>query len=911
MKTTRLDKPTINWHALEISDTLKRIGSNECGLDQTEAKRRLAEYGPNRLPPPKRRGPWIRFLSQFHNVLIYVLLSAALVTALLAHWVDTGVIVAVVLINALVGFVQEGKAERALDAIRDLLSPQATVLRDRKHILIQAELLVPGDVVLLQPGDKVPADLRLLRVKDLRIEEAALTGESVPVEKSVHPTADKTDLGDRASMAFASTLVTYGRGKGVVVSTGESTEIGHISALLGQVQTLTTPLLRQIARFGRWLTSAILVMAACTSIYGILVWDNSINEMFLAAVGLVVAAIPEGLPAIITITLAIGVQRMAKRNGIIRLLPAVETLGSVSVVCSDKTGTLTRNEMTVQTIATTKHMLDVTGVGYNPHGSIRLKTRDVNLEEVAELKELARASLLCNDAEVTLLENEWKLSGDPTEGALFTLALKCGLDPVFQGKALPRTDTIPFESEHRFMATLHHDHAGHGFIYVKGAPERIFEMCNRQRRDGEDHQLDINYWKQRVDEIARRGQRILALAFKIADNNQHNLNFDHVTGGVTLLGLVGIIDPPRTEAVEAVRRCRTAGITVKMITGDHAITAQAIATQMGIGDGRQVLTGHEIESLTESELQEQVTEVDVFARASPEHKLHLLEALQAKGVVLAMTGDGVNDAPALKRADVGVAMGIKGTEVAKEASEMVLADDNFASIIHAVEEGRTVYDNIKKSILFILPTNGAEAITLIAAIVLGYQLPITPVQILWVNMITAVTLALSLAFEPSEKDIMHRSPRDPDEPILSRFLIWRTLYVSLLMVVGIFSLFLWARANGMPLDTARTIAVNTLVMFEAFYLLNTRYITQSALSREGLFGNRKAIIAILLVIGFQILYTYLPWMQQLFQTTNLDATAWGLMLLVAATVFFVVELEKYFIRHTNGRLHSTQQEQNL
>ena len=911
MKATRLDKSAIAWHALEIDETFKRVASDECGLSDAEAKSRLAEYGPNRLPPPKRRGPWVRFFSQFHNVLIYVLLAAAVVTAMLAHWVDTGVIVAVVLINALVGFVQEGKAEQALDAIRDLLSPQATLLRDRKHLVLPAELLVPGDVVLLQPGDKVPADLRLFQVKDLRIEEAALTGESVPVEKSIDSTAEQTDLGDRTSMAFASTLVTYGRGTGVVVSTAESTEIGHISALLGQVQTLTTPLLRQIARFGRWLTGAILLMAACTSIYGILVWDNSINEMFLAAVGLAVAAIPEGLPAIITITLAIGVQRMAKRNGIIRLLPAVETLGSVSVVCSDKTGTLTRNEMTVQTIATTRHMLDVTGVGYNPHGSIRLKTADVTPEQVSELKELARASLLCNDAVVRLLENEWKLSGDPTEGALFTLALKCGLDPAFQVEALPRTDTIPFESEHRFMATLHHDHAGHGFIYVKGAPERIFEMCNRQRCNGEDHQLDINYWKQRVNEIARRGQRILALGFKVADNDQRELHFDHVTGGVTLLGLVGIIDPPRTEAVEAVGQCRTAGITVKMITGDHAITAQAIATQMGIGDGRQVLTGHEIENLTESELQQQVEQVDVFARASPEHKLQLLEALQSKGVVLAMTGDGVNDAPALKRADVGVAMGIKGTEVAKEASEMVLADDNFASIIHAVEEGRTVYDNIKKSILFILPTNGAEAFTLIAAILLGYQLPITAVQILWVNMITAVTLALSLAFEPSEKEIMHRSPRDPEEPILSRFLIWRTLYVSLLMVIGIFGLFLWARANGMSLDAARTVAVNTLVMFEAFYLLNTRFIKQSAMSSQGLFGNRKVIFAILLVIIFQMLYTYLPWMQKLFHTTNLDAITWGVMLLVAASVFLVVELEKYYRRHINNQLQSTQQEPNL
>ena len=893
------DKP---WHLTGSEETMQLLSVDRQGLDQDEATRRLEQYGPNRLPPPKRRGPLLRFLSQFNNVLIYVLLSAALVTGLLAHWVDTGVILAVVLINALVGYVQEGKAEKALDAIRDLLSPQATVLRNRHQRVIPAEQLVPGDLVLLQSGDKVPADLRLYRSKNLRIEEAALTGESVPVEKSIEPVAATADLGDRSCMAYASTLVTYGTGAGIVVATGVQTEIGHISALLGQVSQLTTPLLQQIASFGRRLTSVILVLACFTSLYGIMVWNNTIDEMFLAAVGLAVAAIPEGLPAIITITLAIGVQRMAGRNGIIRLLPAVETLGTVSVICSDKTGTLTRNEMTVQTIASASQLLDVTGVGYNPHGSVQLNGTDLDPDEVPDLTDLARAGLLCNDAEVALSGEEWRLSGDPTEGSMVTLAMKCGLDPTFQGEALPRTDSIPFESEHRFMATLHHDHAGHGFIYLKGAPERVLEMCNRQRAQGDDHPLDIAYWERRIDEIARRGQRILALAFKTAEADQRELHFDHVQGGLTLLGLVGIMDPPRSEALEAVRQCQSAGIRVKMITGDHAVTARAIATQMGIGVDGPALTGRELESLSEAELREKVLEVDVFARASPEHKLQLVEAMQACGVVLAMTGDGVNDAPALKRADVGVAMGIKGTEVAKEAAEMVLADDNFASIISAVEEGRTVYDNIKKSILFILPTNGAEAFTLVAAIVLGYQLPITPVQILWVNMITAVTLALSLAFEPPERDIMQRPPRDPKEAILSGFLIWRTLYVSLLMVSGIFGLFLWMRSGGSDIETARTVAVNTLVLFEAFYLINTRYVRQSALSHQGLFGSRKVLLAIALVIGFQFLFTYLPWMQQLFGTSNLDATTWGIMLLVASSVFFVVETEKYLMRRT-GRRH--------
>ena len=883
------------WHTQPIEATLEAMDTTRHGLSQQEAEIRSARYGPNRLPPPKRRGPLLRFLLQFHNVLIYVLLAAALVTALLAHWVDTGVIVAVVLINALVGFVQEGKAEKALDAIRDLLSPQATVLRERHQLVIPAAALVPGDIVLLQSGDKVPADLRLFRSKSLRIEEAALTGESVPVEKSTAPVEATADLGDRSCMAFASTLVTYGSGSGVVVATGIETEIGHISKLLDQVSQLTTPLLRQIARFGRRLTAAILLLAFLTSLYGILVWHNTADDMFLAAVGLAVAAIPEGLPAIITITLALGVQRMAGRNGIIRRLPAVETLGTVSVVCSDKTGTLTRNEMTVQSLATNEHLLDVTGVGYDPHGGIQLEGEERDPEQLPEIIELARASLLCNDAEVAFDGEKWRLSGDPTEGALYTLALKCGLEPGFQNEALPRSDTIPFESEHRFMATLHHDHAGHGFVYIKGAPERILEMCHRQRQAGEERPLDIGYWEWRIDQIARRGQRTLALAFAVAAPGQSVLSFDDVQGGLTLLGLVGIMDPPRAEALEAVRRCQSAGIRVKMITGDHAVTAMAIAEQMGIGGGR-ALTGQEIEQLDKQALGEAVLQVDVFARASPEHKLRLVEALQSRGIVLAMTGDGVNDAPALKRADVGVAMGVKGTEVAKEAAEMVLADDNFASIVHAVEEGRTVYDNIKKSILFILPTNGAEALTLIAAIVLGHQLPITPVQILWVNMITAVTLALSLAFEPPERDIMGRPPRDPDEAILSRFLVWRLFYVSLLMVAGIFGLFLWMRSNGAGVAEARTVAVNTLVMFEAFYLLNTRYIRQSALSYKGLFGSGKVLAAIALVMGFQLLYTYLPWMQLLFDTTALDGTTWGLMLLVSASVFFVVEGEKFLLR---------------
>jgi magnesium-transporting ATPase (P-type) len=885
-----------HWHALDSIQVMARLQASQNGLTDDEVKHRLARHGPNRLPEPKTRSPLMRFLSQFRNVLIYVLLVASGVTAMLGHWVDAGVILGVVLINAVIGFVQEGKAENALRAIRRMLSPQAMVLRTGQRVTVPAEQLVPGDVVLLQSGDKVPADLRLIRVKSLQVQEAVLTGESVAVEKQVKAVAGDALLGDRLSMAFSGTLVTYGQGTGVVVATGVHSEIGRISALLARVETLTTPLLRQMAQFARWLTGAIMAIAAATFAFGVLARDYSAAEMFLAAVGLAVAAIPEGLPAIMTITLAIGVQRMARRNAIIRRLPAVETLGSVTVICSDKTGTLTRNEMTVKSVATRTGLFEVSGVGYDPHGGFQLDGSEIQLSDYPILSELTRAALLCNDAALHEHEGEWVLHGDPTEGALLTLGLKAGLDTAFEQEAWPRTDVIPFESQHRFMASLHHDHAGHGFAYIKGAPERLLEMCTLQRSGGEDVPFDLQYWLQQMDVMARRGQRILAIASKAAAATYRDLTFADLETGLTLLGIVGIIDPPREDAIRAVSRCRSAGIRVKMITGDHAVTAVAIGAQMGIGDGETVLTGHEIEALDDTRLREVVDRIDIFARSSPEHKLRLVRALQANGHVVAMTGDGVNDAPALKRADVGTAMGEQGTEVAKEAAEMVLADDNFASIAHAVEEGRTVYDNLKKAILFILPTNGGEALTIIAAIAVGRSLPITPVQILWVNMITAVTLALALAFEPPEEGVMQRPPRNPREPLLSRMFIWRIVFVSLILVAGTFGLFIWERNQGANIELARTVAVNTLVMFEIFYLFNSRYISAPVLNRAGLFGNHYALLAVVLLLIFQMCFTYLGPMQTLFGTAAIDATTWLRIVLVASSVLILVELEKYIIQ---------------
>jgi len=885
-----------SWHTGDNEVIFQKLQSSAEGLSQQNAQQRLKKFGQNLLRPTKKKGPLERLLGQFHNVLIYVLLGAGGVTALLGHWIDSSVILGVVLINAIIGFIQEGKAEKSLDAIRNMLSHQAMTRRDGKFINIPAEQLIPGDVVLLQSGDKVPADLRLFKTRELRIEEAILTGESVPVEKTTRPVPEHASIGDRTCLAYSGTLVTYGQGQGVVVATGDHTEIGRISDMLRKVQVLTTPLLRQMATFAKWLTFAIGIIAAATFSYGVLLQDYSLNEMFLAAVGLAVAGIPEGLPAIMTITLAIGVQRMAKKNAIIRRLPAVETLGSVTVICSDKTGTLTRNEMTVQTVATGAGICEVSGSGYNPHGAFSLDGNDVRAEEFPLLQEMAQAALLCNDALLSEIDGQWQIQGDPTEGALVTLAQKAGLEHNHIQNQFPRTDAIPFESQHRFMATLHHDHAGHGFIYLKGAPERVLEMCHQQRMRGEDVPLDKIYWEACMNAMANRGQRLLAIAFKPSTSEQQSLGFSDVDTGLTLLGIVGIIDPPREEAIVAVRTCQSAGIRVIMITGDHAITARAIGAQMGIGDGITVVNGADLETYSENQLQDAVQRSDIFARVSPEQKLQLVTALQAAGEVVSMTGDGVNDAPALKRADVGVAMGLKGTEVSKEAAEVVLTDDNFASIAHAVEEGRTVYDNLKKSIIFILPTNGGEAMTIIAAIISGSLLPITPAQILWINMITAVTLALTLAFEPTERNVMQRLPRNPKVPILSRFLIWRIIFVSLIIVAGTFGLFLWEREHGSSIELARTVAVNTLVMFEIFYLFNVRYLLQPSLTYQGVTGNRYALYAIALLVLVQLGFTYLSPMQTLFATVAMDVNAWLRVIVVGSSVLFLVEIEKLILR---------------
>lgn len=891
------------WHRMTAAAALAAHDADTAGLAATEAARRLAEHGPNRLTPPKKRGPLLRFLLQFHNILIYVLLGAAGVTALLGHGVDTAVIIGVVVINALIGFIQEGKAEKSLDAIRKMLSLHAMVMRDGRRQEIDAADLVPGDIVLLASGDKVPADLRLIEMRSLRIEEAALTGESEPVEKSPEPVAEDAPIGDRTGMAYSGTLVVFGQGRGVVVATGDASEIGRIGRMLAEVESVETPLLKQMAVFGRWLTAGILVLAGFTLAFGMLVHGQPAGEMFLAAVGLAVAAIPEGLPAIMTITLAIGVQRMAGRNAIIRRMPAVETLGAVTTICSDKTGTLTKNEMTVQKLATAERLVDVSGVGYAPHGGFSVAGSDVDGGAIPEIADIARAALLCNDATLREQDGDWKLEGDPTEGALLTLAFKAGLDAHFESEALPRIDVIPFESEHRFMATLHHDHAGHAIAFVKGAPERIIGMCSQQRHADGDKPIDPAFWHAQIDTLAAEGFRVLALACRPMAEGRRELAFADVESGLTLLALAGIMDPPREEAISAVAACHAAGIRVKMITGDHAVTAAAIAQAMGIGgqgEENKALTGAQVEAMDDTALRQAVRDVDVFARASPEHKLRLVGAMQANGEVVAMTGDGVNDAPALKRADVGVAMGHKGTEAAKEAAEMVLADDNFASIEAAVEEGRTVYDNLRKAVVYVLPTSTGQAAMVLIAVLLGITLPIVPVQILWVNMVTAVTLSLAIAFERPEPGLMARPPRDPREPLVNGFMLWRIGFVTVLLVATSFGMFLWEIERGMELEFARTAAVNMLVMGQIFYLFNCRRLIGPILSREGFLGNPRVLQAIGVLLVLQALFTHLPLMQSLFHTADLDAATWLRIVAAGVLVLLVVEAEKVFWRRRAG-----------
>jgi len=891
----KIIKPALDniWHTLVVADAFDALRADVNGLSSDEATLRLEQYGPNRLPEPAKRSAFLRFILHFHNILIYVLLGSAVITATLGHLIDTLVILAVVVANAIIGFIQEGKAEKAMGAIRKMLALKASAIRDGERRLIEGDILVPGDIVLLEAGDKVPADIRILQASGLQIQEAVLTGESVPVEKHTRPVKHDAPLGDRACMAYNGTLVSSGQGRGIVVATGADTEIGKISGMLSTIEMLTTPLIRQINVFARWLTVLILLIASMLLTFGYFVEQFEFSELFMAVVGLSVAAIPEGLPAVLTITLAVGVQAMARRNAIVRRLPAIETLGSVSVICTDKTGTLTRNEMMVASVVTHTHIFSLEGAGYEPRGLIKLNNAAVSVREHRILEELGRSAALCNDASLHERNGVWHVEGDPMEGALLSLSGKLDIDIRKELALWTRTDSIPFDAKHRFMATLNHDHENRAFVSVKGAPEQVLTMCSEQRTttDGVEP-LNPDYWLAQAESIAAQGQRVLAFAVRVVDPKHTVLEFSDVAKGLTLVGMVGLIDPPRLEAITAVSECHRAGIRVKMITGDHRGTAAAIGQEIGLQNPDKVLTGADLDAMDDAALGACVLDTDIFARTSPEHKLRLVMALQAHGMTVAMTGDGVNDAPALKRADAGIAMGLKGSEAAKEAAELVLADDNFASIAAAVREGRTVYDNIKKVISWALPTNAGEAMTIVVALLFGMTLPITPVQILWVNLVTAITLGLALAFEPTEENTMRRPPRQRNEPLLTAELGWHIVLVSMLFLGGVFGIYAYSIDRGYPIDLARTMAMNTLVVMEIFHLFFIRNIYGTSLTWKAVRGTKVVWATVIAVTAAQFTITYLPPLQGVFSTQSVPLWDGILIVGIGVALFAIIETEK-------------------
>ncbi|MBN8247556.1 MAG: cation-transporting P-type ATPase [Verrucomicrobia bacterium] len=887
-------------------DALGSLGSRVAsGLEPSEVRRRQAEFGPNAMTARAGVPAWKRFLLQFHQLLVYVLLVASLKAALLGEYVDAAVIAGVVVINAVVGYIQEAGAERAIQALSRMLRTEATVRREGRRQRVPAADLVPGDVVLLQSGDQVPADLRLITVRNLQCEEAALTGESVPAEKSVGALAESTGLADRNNLAFAGTLVTYGQAEGVVVATGDRTETGRIASLIAASEDLMTPLTRKIHRFSQILVYVILALAVLTFLLG---WmrGNPAADMFMAAIALAVGAIPEGLPAAVTITLAIGVNRMAARRAIIRRLPAVETLGSTTVICSDKTGTLTENQMTVREVHAGRRWFQFTGSGYASEGQVQEGGREVQVAAIPSLAETLRAGLLCNDTLLVLdPSGRPKVQGDPTEAALLVAAQKGGLPHASEVAAAPRLDVIPFESQHMYMATMHEGRPR--IVYLKGALDRLLERCGSALDSGGfEVPLDAPSIRTAADRMASEGLRVLAFARRQLPEDHPGLRPEDIAGGLVFLGLQGMMDPPRAEAAAAVRHCQQAGIAVKMITGDHAVTASAIAAQLGLQgaaepDGRlRAVSGEALARIPDEALPRIADETAVFARVAPEQKLRLVRALQAGGHVVAMTGDGVNDAPALKQADIGVAMGIAGTDVAKGAAAMVLLDDNFASIEAAVEEGRNVFDNLVKFIVWTLPTNGGEGLLLLAAILLGTELPILPIHLLWINMTTAVLLGLMLVFEPREPGLMQRPPRDPRRPLLTLPLILRTALVSILMLGAGYGLFAWEqRVQGATIAEARTIVVNLIVVVEAFYLFTCRSLTSSVL-HTGWFTNRWIWIGIAAMTAVQLLFNYLPLMNRWFHTAPVRIETWGHVALAGFVVFLIVEFEKW-IRFGGGR----------
>ncbi|MCY0773097.1 cation-transporting P-type ATPase [Enterobacter cloacae complex sp. 2022EL-00788] len=889
----KAEKPHRPYYQQTVEETLTNIQSSPDGLSRTEATARLEQYGENALPQKAGKPGWLRFLAHFNDVLIYVLLAAALLKLIMGHWVDMFVILGVAVINALIGHIQESNAEKSLQSIRNMLSSEAVVIRQGSHETIPTTALVPGDVVVIRAGDRIPADLRVIEAHNLRVEEAILTGESTVVEKNSDALSGELPLGDRYNLLYSGTTVSSGGGKGLVVATGGETELGHINQMMSDIEKHRTPLMVQMDRLGKTIFITILVMMVALFVFSLIFRDMPVSELVLSLISLAVAAVPEGLPAIISIILSLGVQAMARRKAIIRKLPTVETLGAMTVICSDKTGTLTMNEMTVKAVITADTTYRVEGDSYEPVGNIH-PVDDPTPASVARgsvLERYLRTVDLCNDSQ--LIKDEqglWKITGGPTEGALKVLAAKIPLpavDSELRGK-------IPFDSQYKYMSTLYRL-GDEEVILITGAPDVLFRLCQQQQTNGGLEPFNQPYWEEKIEAYAREGLRMVAAAWKPAASGQRELEHADLQEGVILLGIAGMMDPPRPEAITAIADCLQAGIRVKMITGDHPQTAMSIGQMLGIGNAASAITGRELEAMDDQQLSEAAQKYDIFARTSPEDKFRLVQALQSKQEVVGMTGDGVNDAPALKRADVGIAMGIKGTEVTKEAADMVLTDDNFATIASAVHEGRRVYDNLKKTILFVIPSNIAQALLIIIALLAGNLIPLTPVLILWMNMATSATLSFGLAFEAGEKDIMHRPPRKSNLHVMDGFAIWRVAFVGLMIAISAFVLEAWLQPRGYSPEFIRTVLLQMLVTAQWFYMLNCRVTDGFSLSK-GLLANKGIWIVSGVLLMLQLLIVYAPFMQMLFGTEALPFRYWIITFLIGFAMFMIVEAEKVLTR---------------
>lgn len=880
-------------YQLTVEEVLKNQQSQPSGLTHNEASARLARDDLNALPEKAGKPAWLRFLAHFHDVLIYVLIAAAALTAVMGHWVDTAVILGVAVINALIGHIQENNAEKSLKSIRNMLSASAVVVRNGQHETVATTDLVVGDIVVLRAGDRIPADLRVMEAHNLRVEEAILTGESTVVDKTAEALTGELPLGDRKNLLFSGTTISAGAGLGVVIATGEATELGHINQMMTEIEKHRTPLLVQMDKLGKAIFSLILAMMLGLFIFSLLLRDMPMGELLLSLISLAVAAVPEGLPAIISIILSLGVQTMARKRAIIRKLPTVETLGAMSVICSDKTGTLTMNEMTVKAIITADKNYRVQGNSYEPTGEIHVEENDAQAEIApgSLLESYLRTIDLCNDSQLIRDEQgHWGITGGPTEGALKVLAAKAML-PAVESELRSK---IPFDSQYKYMAT-HYRIGNDERVLVTGAPDVLFKLCRLQQTANGTEAFTQPHWEAEIARYAKEGLRMVAAAWKPARADADALTHDCLSEGLIFLGIAGMMDPPRPEAIAAIGACQQAGIRVKMITGDHPQTAMSIGGMLGIHNSTHAVTGYELEQMDEAELAEAAVTYDIFARTSPEHKLRLVKALQEKGEIVGMTGDGVNDAPALKQADVGIAMGIKGTEVTKEAADMVLTDDNFATIASAVQEGRRVYDNLKKTILFIMPTNLAQGLLIIVALLAGNLIPLTPVLILWMNMATSATLSFGLAFEAGERNIMRRPPRQSNENVMDGFAIWRVGFVGTLIAACAFMLEAWLQPRGHSPEFIRTVLLQTLVTAQWVYMLNCRVSDGFSLGR-GLLMNKGIWLVSGILLLLQLAIIYVPFLQMLFGTEALPLRYWGITFAIGIALFFIVEIEKPLTR---------------